>query len=162
MTTTQWIFVVCFAIFWGAIGSVQGRWKMFQWPLIHYHHVAARVVLSMLLLNVFPILFFAIGFFLLRHTPTDTPSHWTFLTTLRQTVAGVVPAFAIFGLYRLWLGIVELFPTYFYQHDHEQDPSIRDVEPSIERVHVGRLPSGNIVFGLLYIGVAVMTPFFLA
>jgi hypothetical protein len=162
MTTTQWIFVVFFAIFWGAVGSVQGRWKMFQWPLIHFPHVAARVVLSTLLLNICPVIFFAAAFYLLRSTPSGTPAHWTFLATLRQTVAGVTPAFAIFGFYRLWLGIVELSPTRFYQHEGQQDASIKDIDPSIERVHVGTYPWGNIAFGLLYILLAIATPFVLA
>src|SRR5438270_8581356 len=137
MTTTQWIFVIFYAIFWGTVGNVQGRWKMFQWPLLHFPHVVARLVLSMLLLNVCPIVFFAIAFFLLRHTPTNAPSHWTFVATLRQTVAGVIPAFAIFGFYRIWLGIVELFPARFYQHDDERNESIKDIEPSIETIHIG-------------------------
>jgi hypothetical protein len=95
------MFVIFYAIFWGTIGNVQGPWKMFQWPLLHLPHVLARLVLSMPLLNVCPIVFFAVAFFLLRNTPTDAPSQWTFLATLRQTVAGVIPAFAIFGFYRV-------------------------------------------------------------
>lgn len=162
MTTTQWIFVVFFAIFWGTVGNVQGRWKMFQFPLIYLPHVAARLVLSTLLLNVCPIIFFAVAFFLLRDTPTSSPSQWTFLATLRQTVAGVIPAFAIFGFYRIWLGIVELFPTRFYQRNDQQDPSIREIEPSIETIHIGKYPMGNIVFGTVYVILAIAAPFLLA
>lgn len=161
MTTTQSIFVVFFAIFWGCISSVQGRWKMFQWPLISYQHVAARVILSFLLLNIFPIIFFAFIFFLLRNTPITPPSQWTFFDTLRQVVAGVVPAFSVFGFYRFWLAFVEFWPECFYQHEENQDARMKKVEPNLEKLDLGQDAWGNLIFSLLYLLGAAMAAWLL-
>ncbi|MCJ7771795.1 MAG: hypothetical protein MUP22_01535 [Desulfobacterales bacterium] len=162
MTTTQSIFVVFFAIFGGAIASVQGRWKMFHWTLIKYGHVARRLVLSMFVLNVLPVFFFACMFFFIRNTPVSHPSVWSFAETLRQVIAGVVPAFAVFAFYRLWLGVVEICPTSFYQNAAAQADDIKDIEPTIESLNVGhKWWLWNIGFAVLYLLVATLIPLYL-
>ena len=89
MTTTQSIFVVFFAIFWGAVFNVQGRWKMFQ-PILSFQHIRHRFLFSLLILNVAPVLFFVWTFFRLKNNPGET---------LLQLSAGVLSAFAIFAFY---------------------------------------------------------------
>jgi len=50
--TEQQVFMLFFAITWGALANVQPRWKAFQWPLLGRHRPATnRVVLSFLCLN---------------------------------------------------------------------------------------------------------------
>jgi hypothetical protein len=162
MTTTQSIFVVFFAIFWGAIASVQGRWKMFHWPLIRYCHVAARIGLSVALLNILPLLFFAWIFFLLRNTPTTTISQWSGSQTLLQILAGIAPAFAVFGFYRLWLAAVEFFPTAFYQRRKGQDRLIRKIEPTLDTLNLrSEFAPWNLFFALMYLVVAGGVPWLL-
>jgi hypothetical protein len=163
MMTTQTIFVVFFAIFWGAVACVQGRWKMFHWPLIYYRHVAARLVLSFILLNILPILFFASMFFLLRNTPVTQTSKWAYSETLRQVAAGVIPAFAVFGFYRFWLAAVEFSPTTFYQHEKDQDNKIKGADPTIEILNIqSQFWPLNLTFALLYLAIATCTPWLLA
>lgn len=152
MTTTQSIFLVFFAIFWGVIASVQGRWKMFQWPLINHRHVRVRIFLSMLLANFAPIVFFLGVFFLLRNTPMTTTSQWDWSQTCRQVLGGILPAFAVFGFYRLWLGIVEATPKWYYQSQADQPPNLSGIEPTIEWLGIKRKYSPrNILVALLYL-----------
>ncbi len=160
MTTTQWLFVVFFAIFWGAIASVQGRWKMFHWPLIGYGPVWHRLVLSVIVLNVLPVFFFTWVFFLLRNTPACHSSSWGFAETLRQVIAGVVPAFAVFGFYRLWLAIVEISPTtFYYQNVAAQPDDAKGIEPTVECRQVRhKWWWRNLGFAVLYLLVATLAP----
>ena len=164
MTITQSVFVVFFAIFWGTVASVQGRWKMFHWPLIRYPHVALRLTLSFVVLNVCPILFFAFVFFLLRNDPmTPSTSQWGWSETLRQVFASVVPAFAVFGFYRLWLSIVELCPSCFYQAAADQEENIKAIEPTLECLHIdSQYWWWNLLFASLYLAVATIAPWYLA
>jgi hypothetical protein len=56
----QNIFMVFFAILWGALATVQPRWRAFRWPLIfRVPKVGYRLALAILLLNVAPIIYFA-------------------------------------------------------------------------------------------------------
>src|SRR3989344_4841570 len=126
MTITQSIFVVFFAIFWGAIFNVQGRWRMFQ-PILSFQHIRRRFLFSLLMLNVAPIFFFAWTFFRLKDTPGETHL---------QIFAGVLPAFAIFAFYRLWMGLVELAPRYFYQSRVKQNPNLKNIEPTVEKLRL--------------------------
>ena len=159
MTTTQSIFVVFFAIFWGAVFNVQGRWRMFQ-PLVRYPHIRRRLALSILLGNVVPILFFAWIFFRLRDTPGTSPADWSFLETLGQIFAGVLPAFGIFGFYRLWMAIVEFSPGAFYESQAKKTPALKDIDPTIEELHVDHQFEGwhNLIFAVLYFIVAGAGP----
>jgi len=160
MTITQGIFVVFFAIFWGAVFSVQGRWMMFQ-PLLQFPHVRHRVVLSLFVVNVAPILFFAWTFFRLKDTVTTSPSAWGCWETAGQISAGVLPAFAIFGFYRLWMGIVEFAPTFFYQTEGEQTPTLKCIDPTIEKLHLDHCFKGwwNLLFAVIYFVVAIVGPY---
>ena len=149
MNMTQSIFVVFFAIFWGAVFNVQGRWKMFQ-PILSFPHIRHRFIFSFLLLNVVPILFFAWTFFRLKDTPGET---WL------QISAGVLPAFAIFAFYRLWMGVVGLTPTYFYQSKKKQDADLKNIDPTVEELHLGHRFNGwNFMFSALYLVVAIVGP----
>lgn len=159
MTTTQSIFVLFFAIFWGAVFNVQGRWRMFQ-PLVRYPHVLRRLTLSIFLGNVVPIIFFAWIFFRLRDAPGTSPVNWSFLETLSQIVAGVLPAFGIFAFYRLWMAMVEFFPRAFYESEATQHSELKCIDPTIEELHVDHTFKGwhNLVFAALYFVIASFGP----
>jgi hypothetical protein len=70
-----------------------------------------------------------------------------------QIFVGIVPAFYIFGIYRLWLATIETFPSTFYYSMHELTPY--SAEPAIEELHPQLQPVTNFVFGALYVIVAI-------
>lgn len=65
----------------------------------------------MLLLNILPLIFF--GYVLLALNGKNA-SPVTWIAAFQFVVIGVLPASAVFGFYRLWLGIVERYPDKFY------------------------------------------------
>ena len=136
MTNTEFaihqnVFIVFFAIFWGAVANVQPRWKAFQWPLIFkMGEVFRRVALAVLVMNVLPVIYFAISLWVTHDrgpTTADSPGRIIAVVVFQ----GVLPAFGIFAIYRLWLGIIELRPQWFYKRNAEDVPKpYRHVEPT--------------------------------
>jgi len=111
--TTQQVFMLFFAIFWGFVANVQPRWKAFNWPLVFRRNQAGsswRALLSMIVLNIAPALFFAHVLCALgkQEMACNTGSRWVIV------LHGVFPALAAFGFYRIWMGIVEFKPDCFY------------------------------------------------
>src|SRR5713101_3806915 len=118
--TNQNVFMVFYAIFWGAVANVQPRWKQFHWALfLKYRQVTYRVLLSVVVLNLFPLVFFCYVMWSLAKRGSAGHQE-PFMFASQAVVRGVVPAFAVFGIYRLWLGIIELRPAWFYFSDLSQ------------------------------------------
>ena len=155
LTTSQSIFVVFFAIFWGAIFNVQSRWRMFQ-PILRFRHIQLRLLLSIVVANVAPIVFFVWAFFCLKGGSSSFPSaEWTLSTTFRVLLAGVLPAFAIFGFYRLWMGIAELAPDAFYESKTQQRDDLKGIDPTIEELHLDHPHKyWNLLFAACYFIIA--------
>lgn len=127
----QQVFMIFFAIFWGTVANVQPRWKAFQFPLMFkLPNVCCRVQLSILLLNLLPIVYFGyVLWFTYGRGPTDTDTK--FLVVAKVLIQGILPAFGMFGFYRMWLGIVELRPELFYKYTPDKLPEkYRCVEPT--------------------------------
>jgi hypothetical protein len=163
----QAVFMLFYAIFWGAIANAQPRWKAFQWPLITLPRVRRRVIVALILLNLVPLIFFAYAMCSLHNRgPTvATP----FAGSLHYLIRGVVPAFAVFGMYRLWLAAVELYPDGFYESKEQAiDEKYRHVEPTYRyRLDCRKGPvvdlgedcgKMNMLFGLVYILVSALAP----
>lgn len=88
-------------------------------------------------MNVAPIVFLVLAFYCLKNgSPDGSPSQWGLWTTVRLLLAGVLPAFAIFGFYRIWMGMVELMPRVFYESKTQQSNDLKDIEPTIEELHL--------------------------
>ncbi len=127
MNETQTVFAIFFAIFLGTVANVQPRWKAFNWPLLFLMPsgqrgcIGHRLVLSVLALNLAPVIFFGFALWMLRGSPTD-PKDWTSYTVLHVVLRGVMPAFSAFAFYRLWLGVVEFSPTCFYLSNQQDLP----------------------------------------
>jgi hypothetical protein len=89
---------------------------------------------------------------------------------LHYLIRGVVPAFAIFGLYRFWFAIIEFNPDRFYASSLEAlDDRYRHVEPTylrkLERrdgptIDLAGHPWMSLLSGLGYVAVAVLAPWF--
>jgi hypothetical protein len=156
-----------YAIFWGAIANVQPRWKPFQWHLFFAVPQARhRAIAAFVLLNVLPLVFFAYGMWTLYgRGPTDTAP---MSGSLHYLIRGVIPAFAIFGLYRFWFAIVELSPDCFYASTPEvvaekyrhAEPTYRYNNemrntPTVDLAGHGWV---HLLFGLLFVGIAGLAP----
>jgi hypothetical protein len=108
------------------------------------------------MLNVLPVIFFA---WMLQRldTPTAVSNiEWA------SVISGVIPAFAVFGLYRLWIAGIELNPTVFY-HQSLADfrnlgkDDLGNVEPTIDSLKLRpRWWWANALWGLVYIIVAAL------
>lgn len=115
-------FMVFFVIFWGAIFNVQGRWKAFQFPFFGIFKKLTRRALFIVVLNVLPIIYFGIVPWIIKDFPKQNQ--------IQDTIfLGVIPAFGIFGFYRLWLGILELSPKLYYYDSKIPDTKYRHSEP---------------------------------
>jgi len=163
----QQVFMLFFAIFWGAVANVQPRWKAFHWPLFFsIKEVRYRVLLAVGILNLLPLLFF--GYILWALTGRGlNPTDGTLLVVVQLVIQGVIPAFGIFGVYRIWLGILELQPSLFYKAVPAQLPEKRHVEPTYRHVGNTDFPMvdlgkgiglGNLLAGGCYIVLASIVP----
>lgn len=115
MNDVQTVFALFFAIFLGTVANVQPRWKAFNWPMlgrkvlppVQRARVRNRLLLALACFDVAPVLYFAFALCILKG---DAATH-----TIPQIVLhGVVPAFAAFAFYRLWLSAVEYKPAKYY------------------------------------------------
>lgn len=166
MNDAQQIYAVFYAIFWGAVFNVLGRWKPFNFGLIfdkEVKHVSRRILLSLLILNIFPILYFASIFYILGFKGKLCEQQWKSLSEVFEMVlSGVIPAFGIIGFYHLWLYFIERKPRKYYINSHlipcKYKPyhnAAYEAEPGLEKL--GIEPSNkhtkckNLFAGLFYI-----------
>jgi hypothetical protein len=166
----QTVFMVFYAIFWGAIANAQPRWKAFQWPLVFkkkFPQPRRRALVALLVLNILPLFFFAYGMWALYGRGPTVAS--PLAGSLHYFIRGVVPAFAVFGLYRFWLAVVELYPAYFYAASMKDiDEKYHHVEPTYRHklderkgpvVDLGPDTGWmNFLFGLGYVIVGLLAP----
>jgi hypothetical protein len=177
----QTVFMLFYAIFWGSVANVQPRWKAFQWPLFFkLPQVRCRAMAALFFLNVLPLCFFAYGMWALHGRG---PTKYAPLGgSLHYVIRGVVPAFAVFGLYRFWLAVVELHPDCFYASDRcKLDKKYWYVEPTYRLGAIGpeKTPGDtpivdrdtpivdlvsdagwmNLGFGSLYVLIGTLAPF---
>ena len=152
MNNSQQIFLVFFAIFWGTSANAWPKWKPFLWTFFCVSsRVSLRVLWSTLMLNVVPIVYFTC---MLRHLKGEVYGD--------PMLAGVIPAFAIFGFYRFWIGIMEIRPALFYYKDNNEMRRLKksrlvNAEPTMKELHFANVRWRwwrNVFFGLLYVVVA--------
>jgi len=127
-------------------------------------------MLSFSVLNVAPIVFFGYVMWVLSAINTNSGEALSLLV-----VHGVVPAFAAFGFYRIWLGIVEIKPNWFYlfvESHADMDDEYKFVEPMYAYrpvnppldgnrpiVYIGKNSGwANLLCGLLYVIIGVIVP----
>jgi hypothetical protein len=170
LTLEHQVFMLFFAIIWGAVANVRPRWKAFQWPLIFRHPPAChRLALSVGLLNVASLMLFGYALWTLGdHRGPD--SAWPILHLVGH---GILPAFALFGCYRLWLATVEAWPDTYYSSnvgDGGVPQKYQHAEPIYRTAHNGgvtQLPIvelgpdtafPNACAALLYLAVGMVAP----
>jgi hypothetical protein len=157
MTIPQQIFLVFYAIFWGTSATSWPKWLPFHYTFVFIScRVARRVTWSFVMLNVVPVAFFVWAMLQLgRHT--SPVLDW------REILEGVVPAFAFFGFYRVWISVIQRFPTCFYYKDgaeqRRKNPDLKGgIDPTIKSIPIAgpRQWWVNLLFGLLHIIVGIV------
>jgi hypothetical protein len=143
-------YTLFFAIFWGGIMNVSGRWRMFQ-PIFKYWHIVRRFWLSFILLNVGPIVYFICQ--QQRIKCIEGEGFWLW-------VAAISPALTIFAFYRLWMALVEWRTHWFYQTRAQQAlgrVGLIGVEPTVESLQLdhGFGPGWNFGAAAFYVGAGV-------
>jgi len=166
MIPTQNMFLIFFAIFWGTMVAALHRWKPFQLPLfLRFYPATMRVLWSIVIFNIIPLVYVAVILEILSKSGADTS-----LSGFQLVLRGVVPAFAAFGFYRLWLGVVEIFPDLFLAKDEktvaQYNPPAKDsvpTEPYQDMFKLDRINGIlNVFYAIVYIGVALGIPLLMA
>lgn len=159
----QTVFTVFYAINWGLIANVQPRWKAFDWPRIQTGRTFRRVMLSVVFFNLFGIVIFVFVLWLLHHPVWYLAQKWGW-REMMLVGTSVLPAFAVFGLRRTWLAIIELATDSFYWRLSDQQCFVPHQGGTKERDCVDlvwddseRRCGGvvNLLVGFLYIAVGV-------
>jgi hypothetical protein len=150
----QQIFTVFYAIFWGTAANAQPKWKAFAWGMWpHDRPVKRRLLLSLVLLNAIPVIYYAFVMWVL------STHAWYFhtwgLREVAKVVASVIPAFATFGFYRIWTAIVQWKPGKFYgPPESRKKLGIELAEQDLDAKWV----RGNLLFGFIYVVVSFAVP----
>jgi hypothetical protein len=153
MNQSQQIFLVFFAIFWGTSANAWPKRKPFHWPFFFYSgRVRARAVWSVLMLNIVPVFYFGWVLMKLGRAAPHPVVVWC------DVVAGVAPAFGIFGIYRIWIAVTEFWPSWFYYWDKaeqaQRKPDLKCADPTIKELYPQRKPWMNLLFGVIYVAIA--------
>jgi len=144
-TVAQTVFMIFFAIFWGATTNVHGQWRMFDWPLTKHPRIRRRLRLAFLILNIIPVAYFM--FAITLTSKVGDPVGAGLFRYVLPVSAGIAPGFAALGFYRLFLGFVGMKPATYYWYERAlkrwQKKDELPREPSIESL--GLRPADGIV-----------------
>lgn len=139
----QTVFALFYAIMWGSLANVWPRWRAFDWTSINQERdrTIRRCILSLVLLNGFPIIFFIVVFLCLN----DWKLQGSPLSIGCKLFVIMLQPFVLFGFYWLWVSIVQRFTKSFYP------PDGLDRYPGIRRGDLDRESAGlNLLFSLIY------------
>lgn len=167
MNESQQIFSIFFAISLGMIASVQSRWKFFNYPLFSEKETRNRIILSLIIFNLVPIIYFAFIIYFLK-IQDICPKQWNIINILLISFYGYIPSLAAYGFYRLWIGLIEKNPKRYYKNSQKDIPiqfqriniSCPMIEPTIEDLGIIENEGlSNIKTGLCYIFIPFISSF---
>lgn len=141
----QSVFTLFYAVTWGALANVWPRWQAFHWSLIGTSKQQAlqRSILSLVLLNIVPLIFFIVVFLFLNQWRLEG-SWWSIFGDL---LIIMLQPFVLYGFYMFWVSIVQRYSKTFYP-----DPLDKDLYPGIRRHDLSReFACRNLLAGLTYI-----------
>jgi hypothetical protein len=131
MNFTQTVFTIFYAIFWGATANLHPRWRLFDWPQAKKHpRIDKRVGLAFLILNAIPFFYFWLAITLTSYVAEPVGASW--FRYFLPLMAGISPAFAALGFYRLFLSIVGKSPEQYYWFEKDLNKTQLPLEKSIE------------------------------
>ena len=153
MPSSESVFAVLFAIFWGSIMNVSGRWRMFQ-PFVWHGRIACRFALSFVVMLALPIFYFALVYQCINGSPLK--SEW-------DVARAVLPSLFIYVCYRLWMALVGSCPRLFYWDPAEAVPNfrLRHIDPNPKLLGLpphGYGPLGNYLGAAAYLWLALRGP----
>jgi hypothetical protein len=149
MTVDQ-IFTVFYAIVWGTLANALPRWKAFDTgrcvkgsPGYPWYKPFLRLLLSVSLLTIIPIIYFAWAF---RSLIGVGPP-----CSRGQLVFAALAAIAPFGFYRLWLAAVQFRSGCFYPEKWDLRWALWFPHLSPAEDLRSESATGNLVFGFVYL-----------
>lgn len=153
MNDSQTVFALFFAIFWGSIMNVSGRWRMFQ-PFVWHGRIACRFSLSLMVMLVLPVTYFALEYQCLKGIS---------LGSVWDVARAVLPSLFIYVCYRVWMAVVGTFPRWFYWDRGDAVPNfrLRSIDPHPKKLGLpphGYGPLGNWVAAVCYLWLALRGP----
>ncbi len=163
MNISQQLFAIFFAIIWGTSANAWLKWKPFHWPFVcRSDRIRLRTELSFLFFNLIPVYYFTWIQYALRGSLKTNP-FLTFGSVCQLMLSTIVPAFAVFGFYHVWIGLIELCLTRFYYRDEQELAKnvkrnvSHKTEPTIKSLRLRTwTSSGNLIVGFGYIAVALL------
>jgi len=171
MNEAQTIFTIFFAISWGTVSNVLPRWKPFNFPLFcRLPQATKRACLAFVLFNLVPAFLFVVVMIWLRGPSIAadgagwTWSHGFSSLIWRAVLPGLLP---LFGVYRLWMAIVESRPNTFYLRQGSDAPADlrwatdepwdRPTEPNQLSLNLKtQAACGNYLFAFLHILIVLL------
>jgi hypothetical protein len=161
LNVTQQVFILFYAITWGTAANSQPRWKAFAWGAVFQNAPAAwRAALSLILLNVFPLAYFAFILVCLGHGPWTALHHWD-VRSGGRILLSTIPALSPFGFYRIWTAIVEFCSSRFYRipgpWTGDRPRVLEDYGIKLDPCDIDpRFACPNLFWGMVYIGVGLI------
>ncbi len=146
LNSAQTIFALFYAIMWGTLANVWPRWRAFDWAAKHDKKRAIyRSTLSLIVLNLIPILFFIFVSLRLGYWTFEKQScsviWWKLFVIMSQP-------FVLIGLYKIWVATVQLFRKTFYPIMLSKSDKCSGIRP--EELDP-KYAIGNYLTGVLYI-----------
>jgi hypothetical protein len=171
MNDAQAVFTLFFAISWGIVSNVLPRWKPFHyamWSYPDFQQPTRRILLAFILLNILPWVSFALVLFCLRARAPGLEK-WNLGAYILLIFRTIFPGLAPFGFYRIWIAVIQSWPTLFYAEKQDLVPepfrtangsTAVQVEPDIETLRL-RLPGAgkNFCFGVIYVAFGLFALF---
>jgi hypothetical protein len=166
MNEAQTVFLLFFAISWGIVSNVLPRWKPFHYAMWWHEgfwQPTRRILAAFALLNLVPWLLFILILVWLRGDPF-AKEDWTFANASLLMARAILPGMVPFGCYRLWMAMVQTWPSVFYATNQQQVPEdfrakegSPPSEPDTESLRL-RLPGArsNFWFGVVYVAFGLL------
>ncbi len=154
MITYQQVYVVFYAIMWGAVANAIPRWRAFDTGNWRDKKARRRFWWAILTMNILPLAYFALPLWLLSGESWNKVdrSAWG----IAKFLIAALPSLALFGTYRLWLAGVQSQPDMFYPRDLSDEDWNKQF-PGLPKEHLAEhqaCPNG--CFALAYLGVPMV------
>jgi len=158
------VFMVFFAISWGALANALPRWKAFDtgrfWSSDRDERpqVRRRFRWSFVALTILPAIYFAAWLVWIGGTSAWHVARWDWRGALAISCAAVGAWTPPFGFYRIWAAVVQWRAKTFYPMDLS-DAQWREKFGSLQKDDLSSKYAGpNLAFAVLYLAISIIVP----